>query len=128
MIESERNKWAAEKEITPARLGDDSVRMVSVKAGAFEGFLTGKEEAQMPLGGYVLAQRKVREERQKLLEEAVRAEGEKRRKGRKGGDDEEEEEEGGFIEGSDEDDIDDDDEDEEESENEEEDEDEEEEE
>ncbi|KAF8417210.1 ribosome assembly protein-like protein Noc2 [Tirmania nivea] len=104
MVETERGKWAAELEIAPARLGEDGVRMVSAKGG-FEGFLKDKEEEKMPLGGYVASQRKIREERRKVLEEAVRAEGEKRRKGRKGGDDEEEEgreeeEEGRPLEGS----------------------------
>ncbi|KAF8458100.1 Noc2p family-domain-containing protein [Terfezia claveryi] len=99
MVETERGKWAAELEIAPARLGDDGVRMVSAKGG-FEGFLRDKEEEKMPLGGYVAAQRKIREERRKVLEEAVRAEGEQRRKARNGGDEEDDDEEGGFMEGT----------------------------
>lgn len=108
MVETERGRWAAEFEIAPARLGDDGVRMVSAKGG-FEGFLKDKEEEKMPLGGYVAVQRKIREERRKVLEEAVRAEGENRRKGRNGGDDDEEEERGFMEEGSeDEDEVDED--------------------
>jgi len=110
MVETERGKWAAELEIAPARLGDDGVRIVSAKGG-FEGFLRDKEEEKMPLGGYVASQRKIREERRKVLEEAVRAEGEERRKGRNGGDDDDEEEEGGFMEGSEDEGVDDEEED-----------------
>lgn len=84
-------------------MGDDGVRMVNAKSG-FAGFMKGREEVGMPLGGYVAAQRKVREERRRVLEDAVRAEGERRRKGRKGGEESEEEEEaGGFVEVSEDD-------------------------
>ena len=66
-------------EASPAKMGDGEVRYVNPKTG-FEGFMKGKEEAQMPLGGYVSVQRKIREERRKVLEEAIRAEGEGLRK------------------------------------------------
>ena len=75
LIESERSKWSSELEASPAKMGDNEVKYINPKTG-FEGFMTGKEEAQMPLGGYVSMQRKIREERRKVMEEAARAEGE----------------------------------------------------
>lgn len=75
LIESERSKWSSELEASPAKMGDNEVKYINPKTG-FEGFMTGKEEAQMPLGGYVSMQRKIREERRKVMEEATRAEGE----------------------------------------------------
>lgn len=94
LIESERSKWSSEMEASPARMGDGEVRYINPKTG-FEGFMKGKEETQMPLGGYVSVQRQIREERRKVLEEAIRVEGEGRRKNREeevvvvGGDDDE---------------------------------------
>lgn len=93
-VESERQKWAAEVEAAPSRLpqkgrGEEGSGR-GVDAG-FDSFLKEKEVKQMPLGAYVIAQRKAREEKRKVLEDAARQEGERRRKGRKGGESEDEE-------------------------------------
>ena len=83
LIESERSKWSSKLEASPAKMGDGEVKYINPKTG-FEGFMTGKEEAEMPLGGYVSIQRKIREERRKVFEETIRAEGEGRRKNKTG--------------------------------------------
>ncbi|KAF8474196.1 Noc2p family-domain-containing protein [Kalaharituber pfeilii] len=108
VVEKEREKWGAELEVAPAkRAGPRGAGLLDGEGGAnvgrvdFGSFLRDKGIEKMPLGAYVLGQRKLREERRRVLEEAVRDEGERRRRGREK--DDEEESEGGFEEEEEED-------------------------
>jgi len=82
-------KWIEEK-----RRGVD---FAPNKREEVDAFLKEVDWQKTPLGGYVVSQRKVREERRKILEEAAAKENEKEKKkraksnGRRAGDEEEEE-------------------------------------
>ena len=87
LVVLERNKLAGE--IAPAGIEGDNSKSVLATVG----FLADRDMDKMPLGAYLLAQRKIREEKRRLLEEAMRDEGERRRKDRKGGEESSESEE-----------------------------------
>lgn len=76
------SKWVQEKRST--------LEFAPDKVAEAESFCKEVEWEKTPLGGYVVSQRKVRDERMKMLEESTREEKEKDKAEREGSEDEEE--------------------------------------